>query len=136
MSAAADDQERIVGLLALPEVFGRGACDRFAPEPVELRATPRGPVVGTLLVVTPWTYHENGGCEGLDVRVRMAGTVAVHQLPTRDYGAVVLEQRGAWFMCASRWVRRGSRPLHVTRYTSTIALLSATTVFVGIHAAR
>jgi hypothetical protein len=31
-------QERVIGLLALPEVFGRGGLGRFTPRPVELRA--------------------------------------------------------------------------------------------------
>src|SRR5262245_63573078 len=95
-------QERVIGLLALPEVFGRGTCDRFTPRPVELRATPQGPVVGTLLVVKPWTHHANGGCEGLEVGVRAARAAGVQQLPTGHYayeepGAVVLERRGTWF---------------------------------------
>jgi hypothetical protein len=94
-------QERIIGLLALPEVFGRGACIPFTPRPVELRATPRGPVVGTLLVVKPWTEN-NGSCEALDVGVRAPGADTVQPLPTREYsyeepGAVVLERRGTWF---------------------------------------
>src|SRR5262245_23600127 len=101
LSQPALAQERIIGLLALPEVFGRGACDRFTPRPVELRATPQGAVVGTLLVVKPWTHHGNGGCEGLEVGVRAPGA-AIQQLPTREYayeepGAVVLERRGKWF---------------------------------------
>lgn len=102
LSQPALTQERVIGLLALPEVFGRGACDRFTPRPVELRATPQGPVVGTLLVVTPWTHHSDGGCAGLEVGVRASGAGTVQQLPTVEYayeepGAVVLERRGDWF---------------------------------------
>ena len=86
----------IIGLLALPEVFGRGACDRFTPRPVELRATPQGPVVATVLVVKPWTHHSNGGCEGLEVGVRAPRAATVQPLPTMEYtyeepGAVVLD---------------------------------------------
>jgi hypothetical protein len=95
-------QERVIGLLALPEVFGRSACDRFTPRPVELRATPRGPVVGSVIVVKPWTHHSNGGCEGLEVGVRAPRAATVQPLPTMEYayeepGAIVLEQRGQWF---------------------------------------
>ena len=102
LSQPALAQERVIGLLALPEVFGRGACDRFTPRPVELRATPQGPVVGTVLVVKPWTHHSNGGCEGLEVGVRAPRAATVQQLPTMEYayeepGAVVLERRGKWF---------------------------------------
>ena len=101
LSQPALAQERVVGLLALPEVFGRGACDRFTPRPLELRATPQGPVVGTVLVVKPWTHHSNGGCEGLEVGVRAPLAATVQQLPTMEYayekpGAVVLGRRGKW----------------------------------------
>jgi hypothetical protein len=102
LSQPALAQERVIGLLALPEVFGRGACDRFTPRPVDLRATPQGQVVGTVLVVKPWTHHSNGGCEGLEVGVRAPRAATVQQLPTMEYayeepGAVVLERRGKWF---------------------------------------
>jgi hypothetical protein len=102
LSQPALAQERVIGLLALPEVFGGGPCDRFTPRPLELRATPQGPVVGTVLVVKPWTHHSNGGCEGLEVGVRAPRAATVQQLPTMEYayeepGAVVLERRGKWF---------------------------------------
>ena len=101
LSQPALAQERVIGLLALPEVFGRGACDRFTRRPLELRATPQGPVVGTVLVVKPWTHHSNGGCEGLEVGVRVPRASTVQPLPTMEYayeepGAVVLERRGRW----------------------------------------
>jgi hypothetical protein len=102
LSQPAITQERLIGLLALPEVFGRGACDRFTPRPVELRATPEGPIVGTVFVVQPWTHHRNGGCEGLEVGVRAFRAATIQPLPTMEYGyeepgVVVLEQRGNWF---------------------------------------
>src|SRR5688572_32128021 len=85
LSQPAFAQERVIGLLALPEVFGRGACDRFTPRPVELRATPQGPVVGTVIVVKPWTHHSNGGCEGLEVAVRVPRAATVKPLPNMEY---------------------------------------------------
>ena len=102
LSSPALAQERVIGLLALPGVFGRGACDRFTPRPVELHATPQGRRVGTVLVVKPWTHHSNGGCDGLEVGVRGPGAATVQQLPTKEYGyeepgVVVLERRGTWF---------------------------------------
>ena len=102
LSQPALAEERVIGLLALPEVFGRGACDRFTPQPVELRATPQGRVVGTLLVVKPWTHHGDNGCEGLEVGVRALRAATVQELPTKEYGyeepgAIVLERRGKWF---------------------------------------
>lgn len=101
LAPAAVAQERVIGLLALREVFGRGACDRFTPRPVQLHATPRGRGVGTVFVLTPWTYQGNDGCEGLEVAVRVTGG-AIEPLPTEDYayespGAIVLERRGKWF---------------------------------------
>lgn len=98
----ASAQERVIGLLALPTVFGAGPCDRFAPRPVELHATPEGPMVGTVFVVKPSTPHGNGGCDELEVGVRVSGTATVLPLPTKEYGyeepgAIVLERRGRWF---------------------------------------
>lgn len=78
-------QERVIGLLALPGVFGRGACDRFAPRPVALHDTPQGRGSGTVLVLEPWTHDSRGGCEGLEVGVRVPGAAAVEQLPTKEY---------------------------------------------------
>jgi hypothetical protein len=102
LSQPALAQERVIGLLALPGIFGSGACDRFTPRPVELRAAPQGRTVGAVVVVTPWTHHANGGCEGLTVGVQEAGTAQVQQLPTMEYayeepGAVVLERRANWY---------------------------------------
>jgi hypothetical protein len=102
MSQPALAQERVIGLLALPEVFGQGACDRFAWQPVVLRASPEGPLVATVVVVEPWTHQSNGGCVGLEVGVKAPRSTTVQPLPTREYayeepGAVVLEQRGQWF---------------------------------------
>ena len=118
VSQPAIAQERVIGLLALPEVFGRGACDRFTPRPVALHATPQGPIVGTILVVKPWTHHGDGGCEGLEVGVRAARAATVQQLPTMVYGyeepsVVVLERRGKWFRvrlsAGSAWLEASSQ---------------------------
>jgi hypothetical protein len=85
---------------------------------VELRATPQGPVVGTVLVVKPWTHHSNGGCEGLEVGVRAPRAATVEQLPTMEYayeepGAVVLERRGKWFrvrlIVGSAWLEASAQ---------------------------
>lgn len=102
MSQPALAQERVIGLLALPEVFGQGPCDRFTPRPVVLRASPEGAVVATVLVVKPWTWPSGGGCAGLEVGVRAPRSATVQPLPTMEYayeepGAVVLERRGQWF---------------------------------------
>jgi hypothetical protein len=106
-------QERVIGLLALPQVFGRGACDRFTPQPVPVRSEPRGPVIGSIVVATPWTFEADGGCSGLEVVVRMNGAPDV-ELPTREYGyeepgAVVVDAREGWYRVrlgtGSGWVQ-------------------------------
>jgi hypothetical protein len=95
-------QERVLGLLALPQVFGRGACDRYTPQPVPVRATPGGAVVGAIMVAKPWTFEAVGGCSGLEVVSRVNGATAGVELPTREYGyeepgAIVIDARRGWF---------------------------------------
>jgi hypothetical protein len=101
---AAQAQEQIVGLLSLPEVFGSGPCDRFAPEEIPLHAAPdsSSPVLGFVRVDTYWTFHAAGGCEGLTVNVHSTRTQEVNELPTREAAyeapaAIVLERRGRWY---------------------------------------
>ena len=131
LSQPALAQERVIGLLALPEVFGRGACDRFTPRPVELRATPQGPVVATVIVVKPWTHHSNGGCEGLEVGVRAPRAATVQTLPTMEYayeepGAVVLSVARSGFACASMLAPPGLK--HPRKTSSTVSSDSSRTV--------
>lgn len=95
-------QERVLGLLALPQVFGQEACDRFTPRPVQLRAEPGGQVIGAIVVATPWAFEADGGCSGLEVVARLNGTTADIALPTREYGyekpaAIVIDERSGWF---------------------------------------
>ncbi len=95
-------QEREIGLLELPGLFGLGACDQFTAKPVALRSSPGGPVVGTALVVKPHTISSQGGCEPATVGVRMTGTTVTQDLPTAEFGyeapgAIVYERRGTWF---------------------------------------
>lgn len=101
-TSTAGAQDRVLGLLALPELFGNGPCDRFSPQDVPLHATPDGAVVGRIHVVKYWTFNVEGGCEGLEVAVRQRGTSGEEPLPSEEYAyespaAVVLEQRRAWF---------------------------------------
>jgi hypothetical protein len=112
-------QDRVLGLLALPEVFGQGACDGFTPEELQLFAQPdAGPVVGRIRVDEYWTFHDVGGCAGLKVNVHNAAGQPIHPLPAEEYGyeqpgAVVLEQRGRWFRIrladGAAWVRASAR---------------------------
>lgn len=96
-------QGKLLGLLALPEVFGAGPCDKFTPTAISLYAAPDfGPIVGAIRVDQYWTFHDVGGCEGLTVNVHQSDRHGVRALPVKEHayedpGAVVLEQRGRWF---------------------------------------
>jgi hypothetical protein len=118
---AAQDHDRIIGLLTLPEVFGAGPCDPFKPYPVTLYAAPQGGQLGTIQVDNYWTLHGvngAGGCEGLEVNVHLRGSSTAPALPTEEYtyeapAAIVLEQRGRWFRVrlrdGSAWVNASER---------------------------
>jgi hypothetical protein len=99
-AATAAAQDRVLGLLTLPEVFGNEACDRFTPEPIALHAGPGGARVGSIEVDQHWSFAAHGGCEGLEVRVHQGS--ARSELPTREHeyeapAAIVLDQQGRWF---------------------------------------
>lgn len=112
MPAAASAQDRVLGLLRLPEVFGNGPCAPFEPRVVTLHAEPGGKPVATIQVDRNWSFAPHGGCEGLQVSVHQGD--ARTELPIREYdyeapAAIVLEQRGPWFRIrmgggASAWV--------------------------------
>ena len=106
-------EDRVIGLLKLPEVFGEGPCKPFEPRPVPLYADAEGPrEIGSIRVDQNWSFAPHGGCEGLEVRVHRGATRS--ELPTREYdyeapAAIVLEQRGLSFRIrlddGSAWVR-------------------------------
>ena len=59
-------------------------------------------VVGAIRVDSYYTFHADGGCQGLVVNVVQAAAQRVGELPTREYeyeapAAIVLEERGRWF---------------------------------------
>src|SRR5262245_2552204 len=84
-SSVAYAQDRVIGLLSLPEVFGAGPCDRFTPAEILLYAEPDGKTrVGSIRVATPWTFPAEGGCAGLTVNVYSNGR-SVGELPTLEY---------------------------------------------------
>lgn len=97
----ASAQDRVIGLLALPEVFGDGPCARFEPRPVLLYADPDGKqLIGTIEVDQNWSFAPHGGCEGLEVSVHQGN--ARSELPTREFeyeapGAITLDRRGLMF---------------------------------------
>src|SRR6266545_7588941 len=118
-SALAQQRPRVVGLLALPEVFGNFPCDRFTPQEVPLYAAPESArVVGVIRVDEGSAASSNGGCEGLRVGVHMTGIPASDPLPTKEYryedpGAIVLARQDGWFQIrlatGSAWIRSSPR---------------------------
>jgi hypothetical protein len=113
--AGASGQDRVAGLLTLPDVFGAGPCDRFTPMEVPLFAAPEGSeVLGAIRVARYWTFHEMGGCEGLVVVVENERTGVQEDLPTLEYdyeapAAIVLQERDDWFLVrlqeGTAWLR-------------------------------
>jgi hypothetical protein len=100
LASPAFAQEKVIGLLSLPEVFSTSACAPFEPRPVMLHANPHdGTVVATIEVDQNWSFAPHGGCEGLEVRVHKGAQQ--DELPTREYdyempAAIALEQRDGW----------------------------------------
>ena len=90
--------DRIIGLLALPGVFGEGPCKPFEPRAITLYSDAGATrVMGTIEVDQEWSFAPHGGCEGLEVSVHEGDKRS--ELPTREFeyeapGAIVLERRG------------------------------------------
>ncbi len=94
-------QDRVIGLLSLPEVFGARPCAPFEPEQIALHASPKdAKPIAFIRVDRNWSFSPHGGCDGLKVSVHEGAQR--RELPTLelDYempGAIVLEQRDRWF---------------------------------------
>ncbi|HLV27286.1 MAG TPA: hypothetical protein VKZ41_13335 [Gemmatimonadales bacterium] len=112
----ANGQDRILGLLALPELFGAGVCDRFTPQDLTLHPAPNGKdTTGSVRVDDYWTFSDEMSCEGrLSVNVHYADGSDSTELPTREFdyerpGAIVLEREDTWFRIrlaeGSAWLR-------------------------------
>ena len=115
-SAAILAQDRVIGLLTLPEVFGAEVCSPFKPESIAIFAAPNGTRIGSIEVDQHWSFAPHGGCEGLEVRVHQGDTRT--ELPTREHAyeepaAIVLAQQGRWFKIrlqdGAAWVAATSR---------------------------
>jgi hypothetical protein len=112
-SPAAFAQEKVIGLLSLPEVFGPRQCAPFEPQPVALHASPNdGTPSAFIRVDQNWSFAPHGGCEGLEVSVHQGEQRS--ELPTLEFdyempGAIVVEQRDGWFRIRlanrSAWVK-------------------------------
>ena len=111
-------ENRVVGLISLPQVFGDHSCDAYDPSEVVLYAEPDSAhSLGVIRVTQPWTMHEHGGCEGLRVVVHVESADSAADLPTLEYGyetpgAVVLDQQDDWFKIrlaeGEAWIRGSS----------------------------
>ena len=94
--AQADDH--VIGLLALPGVFGEGPCKPFEPRAPTLYADAGATkVMGTIEVDQNWSFAPHGGCEGLEVSVHEGQQRS--ELPTREYdyeapAAIAIDRRG------------------------------------------
>ncbi len=101
LASEARAQDRVIGLLTLPEVFGGEACTPFEPRPVPLYAEPASKrEVASIRVDQYWSFAAHGGCEGLEVSVHRGS--AKEELPTREYAyeapaAIALDERNGWF---------------------------------------
>lgn len=108
-------QDRVLGLLTLPQVFGSRMCAPFEPKDVSLHTTPdEGSRFAVLHVDQTWSFAPHGGCDGLEVSIHRGSQR--EQLPTLEYdyempAAIVLEQRNGWFRVrlakGSAWIKAG-----------------------------
>ena len=128
--------ERVIGLLALPGVFGEAPCERFEPRAPTLYADAAGTqVMGTIEVDQHWSFAPHGGCEGLEVSVHEGDRRS--ELPTREYdyeapGAIALERRGQMVKIRlsggrSAWV--SSPPSRFMSYESLLEEFTGVTFF-------
>lgn len=129
-------QDRVLGLLALPDVFGNGACDRFEPRPVPLFADADGKqATGTIEVDQNWSFAPHGGCEGLEVSVHEGDKRS--DLPTREFeyeapGVIAIDRRGLMFKIRlsggrSAWVQ--APPSRFMSYESLLEEFTGVTFF-------
>ena len=101
MATPAFAQEKVIGLISLPEVFGSRECAPFEPRAIMVHSNATdGNIIGSIEVDQNWSFAPHGGCEGLQVRVHKGAQK--EELPTREYdyempAAIVLDQHDGWF---------------------------------------
>ena len=116
--AQSQNEERVVGLLRLPEIYGDYPCQAFEPAKVNIYSEPssqRAPI-GAIERVNPIKPPEHPDCDTPVVVVRRSGAGANPEaFPSDESGedfttAVVYERSGLWFRIAlthgSGWIRR------------------------------
>jgi len=114
-------EDRIIGLLTLPQVFGNGACDRFEAETIAVYKRPeKVDTIGTIQVEKQWQFPVNGGgCSGLKVTSQHREEIEFSgKLPTKEFdyefpAAIVVEIQKNWFRIklfrGTGWVHASSR---------------------------
>jgi len=113
-----ETEERVVGLLRLPEVYGEYACQAFEPKTINIYSSPSTGrrQIGTIERTNPIKPPERPDCDESIVVVRQLATPGrTDPLPYDESGyefstAVAYEQSGKWFRIAlpqgSGWVER------------------------------
>lgn len=113
----ADHARNVIGILPLPEVFGKEPCEPFKGEEIAVFSSPEAVVpYGRIFVAKPWKFPPaGGGCEGLEVGVSfLTGSRRDEKLPALEFsyetpGAIVIGRQGQWFEIrldkGSAWVR-------------------------------
>jgi hypothetical protein len=116
--AQSQNAERVLGLLALPEVFGDYPCELFEVKKLNLYASPskEKPPVGVIERLNPPKSPAQPDCDLPHVAVRRPpNATTTEDLPFDESGyemvkAVAYERAGNWFRIAlakgSAWVER------------------------------
>jgi hypothetical protein len=108
VATSASAQDRVLGVLTLPEVFGTKVCEKFTPEEVLLYSDRNGgQPLGAIRVDRPWEFPAIGGCVGLVVNTRISGeivTLDTGSTGTHASGVLVTERHQQWYK-----IRAGAR---------------------------
>ncbi len=141
-ASSAFAEERVRGLLSLPELFGSGLCATFTPKDVALHASPNdAKPFAVIRVDRNWSFAPHGGCEGLQVRVHLGDQR--QELPTLEYdyempAAIVLDRHEGWIKIRLRDRTAWLKPSVVDRfmplsdlYEEFVGVTAISTSFVG-----
>lgn len=138
-----DSAKGIVGIMPLPEIYGRVPCDRYEPKEIKLYSKAGATeVIGSIYVAKPWRLPAVGGCEGLEVVVSLVDPRQDQfQLPTLEYsyeqsGAIVLERQGQWFKIVHGGGQAWMNIVEDARYLSIERLLKENLVYLRNNTRR
>jgi hypothetical protein len=137
MASQGTAPDRVIGLIALPQVYGSRQCAPFEPGQVPLHVLPNdGRPIAFIRVDRNWSFAPHGGCEGLQVSVHEGQQR--RELPTLEYdyempAAIVLEQRSGWFRIR---LDKGSAWLQASPLDRFMSLDQLFEEFVGVTSIR